>query len=163
MTVEIFNAGQAGEGLRIGIVQARFNEAVCDGLRRACVEQLLKSGVAEEDILVCSVAGALELPIALQKLALTNEFDALIAIGAVIRGETYHFEVVSNESAAGVMRVSLDHDLPIANAILTTNTDEQALERVAVKGAEAALVAIEMANLATSLAKISDTDGSDEV
>ena len=163
MTIEIFNAGHAGDGLRIGIVQARFNEPVCDGLRKACVDQLLKSGVLEEDILVCSVAGALEIPIALQKLALTNEFDALVAIGAVIRGETYHFEVVSNESAAGVMRVSLDHDLPIANAILTTNTDEQALARVTVKGAEAALVAIEMANLAASLSKISGSEGSDEV
>lgn len=163
MTIEIFNAGHAGDGLRIGIVQARFNEPVCDGLRKACVDQLLKSGVLEEDILVCSVAGALEIPIALQKLALTNEFDALVAIGAVIRGETYHFEVVSNESAAGVMRVSLDHDLPIANAILTTNTDEQALARVTVKGAEAALVAIEMANLAASLSKISGSEGIDEV
>ena len=163
MTIEIFNAGHAGDGLRIGIVQARFNEPVCDGLRKACVDQLLKSGVLEEDILVCSVAGALEIPIALQKLALTNEFDALVAIGAVIRGETYHFEVVSNESAAGVMRVSLDHDLPIANAILTTNTDEQALARATVKGAEAALVAIEMANLAASLSKISGSEGSDEV
>ena len=163
MTIEIFNAGHAGDGLRIGIVQARFNEPVCDGLRKACVDQLLKSGVLEEDILVCSVAGALEIPIALQKLALTNEFDALVAIGAVIRGETYHFEVVSNESAAGVMRVSLDHDLPIANAILTTNTDEQALARATVKGAEAALVAIEMANLAASLSKISGSEGIDEV
>jgi 6,7-dimethyl-8-ribityllumazine synthase len=105
---------------------------------------------------------ALEIPYTLQKLAISNEFDALVAIGAVIRGETYHFEVVSNESASGVMRVSLDHNIPIANAILTTNTDEQALERVDVKGREAAQVAVEMANLADSLDRLSVPENNDE-
>jgi 6,7-dimethyl-8-ribityllumazine synthase len=162
MTVEIFNAHSEGDGLRIGIVQARFNDAVCGGLRKACVDELLKLGVAEEDIFVCTVAGALEIPYSLQKLAISSEFDALVAIGAVIRGETYHFEVVSNESASGVMRISLDHNIPIANAILTTNTDEQALERVDVKGREAAQVAVEMANLADSLDRLSVSENSDE-
>jgi 6,7-dimethyl-8-ribityllumazine synthase len=162
MTVEVFNASQDGDGLRIGIVQARFNEPVCAGLRRSCVTELVRLGVAEEDILVCSVAGALEIPYALQKMALSEEFDALVAIGAVIRGETYHFEVVSNESASGVMRISLDHDIPIANAVLTTNTDEQALERVDVKGREAAQVAVEMANLAQSLHKLAGAEATDE-
>jgi 6,7-dimethyl-8-ribityllumazine synthase len=162
MTVEIFNAHLEGDGLRIGIVQARFNDAVCGGLRKACVVELLKLGVAEEDIFVCAVAGALEIPYSLQKLALSDEFDALVAIGAVIRGETYHFEVVSNESASGVMRVSLDHNIPIANAILTTNTDEQALERVDIKGREAAQVAVEMANLADSLDRLAVSENSDE-
>jgi 6,7-dimethyl-8-ribityllumazine synthase len=162
MTVEIFNAHLEGDGLRIGIVQARFNDAVCGGLRKACVDELLKLGVAEEDIFVCAVAGALEIPYSLQKLALSDEFDALVAIGAVIRGETYHFEVVSNESASGVMRVSLDHNIPIANAILTTNTDEQALERVDIKGREAAQVAVEMANLADSLDRLAVSENSDE-
>ncbi len=162
MSVDVFTPHHSGDGLRIGIVQARFNEAVCGGLRRACVKELLALGVAEEDIFVCSVAGALEIPVTLQQLALTGEFDALVAIGAVIRGETYHFEVVSNESAAGVMRVSLDHNIAIANAILTTNTDEQALERVEVKGKEAAQVAVEMANLADSLAQLAEPEAADE-
>jgi 6,7-dimethyl-8-ribityllumazine synthase len=162
MSVEVFTAAPEGDGLRIGIVQARFNDEVCGGLRRACVDELQKLGVMDEDILVCSVAGALEIPFALQKLAQSGEFDALVAIGAVIRGETYHFEVVSNESAAGVMRVGLDHNIAIANAILTTNTDAQALERVDVKGREAARVAIEMANLTDSLSKLAASEAANE-
>lgn len=154
MSVDIFNAGTDGEGLRIGVVQARFNEPVCAALRDACLELLSRLGVGEDDIFVCSVPGALEIPLALQKLAQTGEFDALIALGAVIRGETYHFEVVSNESAAGVARVSLDFSIPIANAILTTEDDEQAMVRAAEKGADAARVAVEMANLTASIATL---------
>ncbi len=157
MSIEVFTAETVGEGLRVGIVQARFNEPVCAALRESCLAELARLGVDEEDVFVCTVPGALEIPAALQGLARTGEFDALIALGAVIRGETYHFEVVSNESAAGVMRVSLDYTLPIANAILTTNDDAQAEARAAVKGAEAARVAIEMANLAGSIASLSDT------
>jgi 6,7-dimethyl-8-ribityllumazine synthase len=162
MAVEVFNAHLEGDGLRIGIVQARFNDDVCGGLRKACVAELQALGVADEDIFVCTVAGALEIPYSLQKLAMSNEFDALVAIGAVIRGETYHFEVVSNESASGVMRVSLDHNIPVANAILTTNTDSQALERVDIKGKEAARVAVEMANLADSLDRLAVPEATDE-
>ena len=156
MTIDVFEADADGEGLRVGVVQARFNEPVCNALRDACIAELLELGVAREDIFVCSVPGALEIPFALSQLARTDEFDALVALGAVIRGETYHFEVVSNESAAGISRVSVDEAIPIANAVLTTDTDEQAIERAPVKGAEAARVAIEMANLAASIESLSE-------
>jgi len=141
-----------GTGMRIGIVQSRFNEVVCDGLLAACHAQLLKSGVADDDIVLATVPGALEIPLVLWQMAESHDYDALIALGAVIRGDTYHFEVVSNESARGVGEVQLTTGLPIANAILTTDTDEQAEVRMSVKGAEAALVAIEMVNLARELA-----------
>lgn len=141
-----------GTGMRIGIVQSRFNEVVCDGLLAACHAQLLKSGVADDDIVLATVPGALEIPLVLWQMAESHDYDALIALGAVIRGDTYHFEVVSNESARGVGEVQLATGLPIANAILTTDTDEQAEVRMSVKGAEAALVAIEMVNLARELA-----------
>ncbi len=163
MSIDVFEADLDGEGLRIGVVQARFNAPVCEALREACVGQLLELGVEEEDIFVCTVPGALEIPFALDKLAQTDEFDALIALGAVIRGETYHFEVVSNESASGIGRVSLDFAIPVANAVLTTNTDEQAMERAAEKGAEAARVAIEMANLADSIESLSAVPDADDL
>jgi 6,7-dimethyl-8-ribityllumazine synthase len=136
-----------GTGMRIGIVQSRFNPVVCEGLLAACFMQLVKSGVSEDDITLTTVPGALEIPLALQSMAQSRKFDALIALGAVIRGDTFHFEIVCNESARGVGEVQLHSGVPIANAILTTNTDEQAEVRMNVKGAEAALVAIEMANL----------------
>lgn len=145
--VEQFKPIISGDGLRIGVVQARFNEDVCEGLYQACIKELLALGVADEDILYITVPGALEVPLALQMLAQTEEFDALIALGAVIRGETYHFELVSNESGAGITKVGLDFNMPIANAVLTTENDEQALARMSVKGAEAARVAVEMACL----------------
>jgi len=136
-----------GAGLNIGIVQSRFNEVVCEGLLSACRAQLVKQGVDEDNITLATVPGALEIPLALQQMAMTRKFDALIALGAVIRGDTYHFEVVSNESARGVGEVQLHCGVPIANAILTTNSDVQAEDRMNIKGAEAALVAIEMVNL----------------
>lgn len=136
-----------GVGLKIGIVMSRFNIDVCEGLLSACTATLLKQGVAEKDIVLATVPGALEIPLVLRKMAMSGRFDALIALGAVIRGETYHFELVSNESGAGVTRVTLDTGVPIANAILTTETDEQALVRMSEKGSEAALVAIEMVKL----------------
>ena len=163
MSIDVFEADLDGEGLRVGVVQARFNAPVCEALREACVSQLLELGVEEEDIFVCTVPGALEIPFALDKLAQTDEFDALIALGAVIRGETYHFEVVSNESAAGIGRVSLDFAIPVANAVLTTNTDEQAMARAAEKGAEAARVAVEMANLADSIESLSAVPDADDL
>ena len=161
--MDVFYAGTDGEGLRIGVVQARFNEPVCTALREACLERLTRLGVSDEDIFVCSVPGALEIPLALQKLAQTGEFDALVALGAVIRGETYHFEVVSNESAAGVARVSLDFSIPIANAILTTEDDEQAMVRASEKGADAARVAIEMANLTASISSLGNAPDPDDL
>lgn len=154
MTIGTYEADLNGESLRIGIVQARFNEDVCHGLLAACLAELKHLGVSDEDILHVTVPGALEIPLALQKMAETEQFDALIALGAVIRGETYHFELVSNESGAGITRIGLDFGVPIANAVLTTENDEQAEARMAEKGADAARVAVEMANLAIVLEEL---------
>ena len=158
MQIEVFQSDLDGSGLRIGVVQARFNQVICEALRDACLAELVDLGVESDDVFVCTVPGALEIPVVLQQLASSGEFDALIALGAVVRGETYHFEVVSNESAAGIARVALDFNVPIANAVLTTETDEQASARVAEKGAEAARVAVEMANLASSLSTLGGDD-----
>ena len=141
-----------GAGMRIGIVQSRFNEVVGEGLLAACRQRLVQQGVGDADITLATVPGALEIPLALQQMAMSKKFDALVALGAVIRGETYHFEVVSNESARGVGEVQLHCGVPVANAILTTDTDEQAEARIVAKGEESALVAIEMANLLRELA-----------
>jgi len=151
MTVGSYETNLNGEDLRIGVVQARFNEDICHGLLSACLAELKHLGVADEDILHVTVPGALEVPLVLQKMAESQQFDALIALGAIIRGETYHFELVSNESGAGVTRVGLDFDIPIANAILTTENDEQAEVRMLEKGRDAARVAVEMANLHKTL------------
>jgi 6,7-dimethyl-8-ribityllumazine synthase len=140
-----------GSALRIGIAVGRFNKAVGEGLLAACKAELEKLGVKRGNIQVATVPGALEIPLALQKLACTRKFDALVALGAVVRGETYHFQVVSNESAAGVMSVQLDTGVPIANGILTTDTDEQAQARVGEKGADCARAAVEMANLVKAI------------
>lgn len=145
--IEQFKPEITGKGLRIGIVQARFNEDICNALLNACVTELLAQGLTEEDILYITVPGALEVPLALQMLCQSEEFDALIALGAVVRGETYHFDLVSNESGAGITKVGLGHNMPIANAILTVENDEQAFARVVEKGTDAARVAIEMACL----------------
>ncbi|MFZ6672608.1 MULTISPECIES: 6,7-dimethyl-8-ribityllumazine synthase [unclassified Undibacterium] len=156
MTVGHYESNLDGAGVRVGIVQARFNETVGNGLLSACLAELTRLGVLNEDILHVTVPGALEVPLALQKLAETNQFDALIALGAVIRGETYHFELVSNESGAGITRVGLDSGIPIANAILTTENDAQAEVRMAEKGADAARVAVEMANLTLALEELAE-------
>lgn len=136
-----------GQGLTLGLVASRFNPEVCQTLLTACLDQLHHLGVNTRDITVVRVAGALEIPLILQQLAQTERYHACIALGAVIRGETYHFEVVANEAISGVSRVSLDYSLPIANGILTTYTEEQALARSAEKGRDCAQVAIEMARL----------------
>lgn len=140
-----------GSGLRIGIVLSRFNSDIGDGLLSACSAELLKLGVAADDITLATVPGALEASLVLHAMADSQQFDALIALGAVIRGETYHFEVVANESARGISEVQLNTGIPVANAILTTENDDQALVRMAIKGTEAASVAIEMANLLKQL------------
>lgn len=149
--VGVLAADLNGQDLRVGIVQARFNEEHCVALTTACIEELIKLGVSQSDIKLVTVPGALEIPFALQKLAETGEFDGLVALGAVIRGETYHFELVSNESAAGITRISIESGLPIANGVLTCDTDEQAQVRVQVKGADCAKAVVEMANLALAL------------
>ncbi|MCB1937823.1 MAG: 6,7-dimethyl-8-ribityllumazine synthase [Rhodocyclaceae bacterium] len=141
-----------GDGLRVGIVMSRFNPDVCEGLLSAAVTELLRLGVADEDILITTVPGALEIPLVLQTLADSEDFDALIALGAVIRGETYHFEIVSNEMAAGINRVGLDTGMPIANGVLTTEDDDQALSRMQEKGTDCAQAAIEMAHLLRAVA-----------
>jgi 6,7-dimethyl-8-ribityllumazine synthase len=140
-----------GEGLRVGIVVSRFNEEVGEALLAACSAALVKNGVDPADVRVISVPGALEAPLALQKLANSGHYDALIALGAVIRGETYHFEIVANESAGGITAVALDNGIPVANGILTTENEGQALERAPQKGVDCALAAIEMANLLRAL------------
>lgn len=144
-----------GDQLHIGIVMSRFNIDASEGLLGACMEELIQRGVDESNIVLATVPGALEIPLALQKMALTDQFDALVALGAVIRGDTYHFEVVSDQSTNGVATVQLDTGIPIANGILTTDNDDQALARMSQKGAEAARVAIEMANLQRMLDEIS--------
>lgn len=141
----------AGQGLSIGIVRARFNDAITTKLAETCLAELAALGVSARDIKHVSVPGALEVPVALKALAESGDFDALVALGCVIRGETYHFELVANESGAGVTRVALDHRVPIANAILTVETAEQAWARVDEKGRDAARVAVEMANLMEDL------------
>jgi len=140
-----------GKGLYIGIVQARWNESITGALFESCKAELLALGVAEDHIEHVKVPGALEIPIALQALAEKGGYDALVALGCVIRGETYHFELVANESAAGVTRVSLDYQLPIANVILTTENIEQAVARQVEKGRDAARVVVEMCNLLDDL------------
>lgn len=140
-----------GKKLNIGIVQARFNADITNALASACKTELLALGVAEKDIDHVTVPGALEVPVALQAMAEKGKYDALIALGCIIRGETYHFELVANESGAGVTRISLDYQLPVANAILTTENMEQAIARQTDKGRDAAQVAVEMANLLESI------------
>lgn len=142
---------QDGKDLTIGIVQARFNESITGALLKACRDELLARGVDEDNIELVTVPGALEIPVALQALAEKGSYDGLVAIGCVIRGETYHFELVANESAAGVSRVSLDYQLPVANVILTTENVEQAVARQEDKGRDAARVVIEMCNLLDDL------------
>lgn len=136
-----------GAGMEVGIVLSRFNSNIGDGLLSACKSELLKLGVAYESITVATVPGALETPLILQHMALSEKYDALIALGAIIRGETYHFEVVANESARGISEVQLNTGVPVANAVLTTENDDQAIARMQIKGAEAAQVAVEMFNL----------------
>lgn len=151
-----------GEGLHIGIVRARFNEEIGLAELDATLAELAELGVDERDVMVVTVPGALELGVVLAQMAETFEFDALIALGAVIRGETYHFEVVSNESAAAISRVSLQTGIPVANGVLTTETDEQAQARAAEKGRDCARAAVEMANLMLVLQPEEDDGDEDD-
>lgn len=153
MAIDLVTPDLDGSGLRIGIVQSRFNEWAGQALAQACVEELLQLGVEEDDITRVTVPGALEVPLTLARLADAGDFDALIALGCVIRGDTYHFEVVANESASGLTRVALDAGVPVVNGILTTEDEEQARLRVNEKGRDAARVAVEMGNLIWTLAE----------
>ena len=140
-----------GRDLRIGIVRARFNAALTDRLAEACLAELAALGVAADHVEHASVPGALEVPLALQAMAQRGDLEALVALGCVIRGDTYHFELFCNESAAGVSRVALDHETPVANAILTVENEAQAWARAEDKGRDAARVAVEMARLLEAL------------
>ncbi|MGE5450649.1 MAG: 6,7-dimethyl-8-ribityllumazine synthase [Acidobacteriota bacterium] len=140
-----------GRDLHVGIVQARFNDALTGQMAQVCKDELIALGVSPKHIRHVTVPGALEVPTALQAMADSDRFDALVALGCIIRGETYHFELVANESGAGVSRVSLDHHIPIANAILTVENQAQAEARVVEKSRDAARVAVEMANLLDDL------------
>ena len=140
-----------GAGLKVGIVMARFNLPICEALLSSCVNELKRLGVADADMTIANVPGALEVPLVLQTMAQSGCFDALVALGAVIRGDTYHFEVVSNDACRAIMEVQLDTGIPIANGILTCDTDEQAEIRTQPKGSDCAQAAVEMANLQKAL------------
>ncbi len=142
-----YETSLAGKGLNVGIVMSRFNQQIGEGLLTACVAELRQLGVAEGDIEIATVPGALEIPLVLQTMAQSDRFDALVALGAVIRGETYHFEVVSNDSCRAVMEVQLDTGIPVANGILTCESDDQALARSQEKGTDCARAVVEMVNL----------------
>ena len=142
-----YESDLAGDGLAVGIAMSRFNQDICEGLLAACTAELKRLGVADDDVEIATVAGALEIPLVLQTMAQSDRYDALIALGAVIRGDTYHFEVVANDACRAVMEVQLDTGIPIANGILTCDDDDQALARMQVKGADCARTAIETANL----------------
>lgn len=148
-----FDQNMAGSGFKVGVVMARFNQDVCEGLLSACVTELKRLGVADADIAIATVPGALEIPLVLQTMAQSGKYHALIALGAVIRGDTYHFEVVSNDACRAVMEVQLHTGTPIANGILTTENDDQAIARMQTKGADCAQTAIEMANLLKALSE----------
>ena len=145
----------AADGLRFGFVVSRFNEFVTSRLLAGAMDVLMKAGVDEDDVVVVRVPGAFELPLVVRRLAKTGKFDAIICLGAVIRGETPHFEYISAEASHGIAQASHDFDLPVIFGVLTTDTPQQALERAGElernRGADAARTAIEMANLLAQL------------
>ncbi len=145
-----------GAGVRLGIVQARFNEAITNQLLAGATRAIKEAGVSDEDTLLVKVPGALEIPFALNALIESGEVDALVALGAVVKGDTYHFEIVCNESAAGISRVGLDHGVAIGNGVLTTYTEAQALERAEQKGYEAVLAALELMDLDDAISEALD-------
>lgn len=145
--IDEINPNLAGAGIRVGIVMARFNVNIGEGLLSACTDELLQLGVSPGDIRIVTVPGALEIPLVLQTMAKSGDYDALVALGAVIRGETYHFELVSNEMGAGVTRIGLDTGMPIANGVLTTEDDDQAISRMREKGSDCARTVVEISNL----------------
>ena len=151
MSVKGYQGQLDGSEMNIGIVVSRFNEYAGKELYAACLEELKRLGVAEEDITYVTVPGALEIPFALQTMADSNQYQALIALGAVIRGETYHFEIVSDRSSEGIARVTADYGIPVANGVLTCENDEQCKARTHMKGKDCARCAVEMVNLQASL------------
>ena len=142
-----YDASLNGSGLAIAVVMSRFNQDIGEGLLSACTSELRRLGVGEGEITIATVPGALEIPLTLQTMASSGRVTALIALGAVIRGETYHFEIVANDSCRALMEVQLNSGIPIANGILTCEDDDQALARMHQKGSDCARAAVEMANL----------------
>jgi 6,7-dimethyl-8-ribityllumazine synthase len=147
MTARRIPSNTNGQGRRVAIVLSRFNAGIGDLMLASALRAIKEAGVVDRNVTIATVPGALETPLALQRFAQSGDYDALVALGAVIRGETYHFEIVANESARGVAEVQLEFGIPIGNGILTTDTDEQALMRCEAKGFEAAQAALELANL----------------
>jgi 6,7-dimethyl-8-ribityllumazine synthase len=145
--VQAFPIQVDGSDLNIGIVVAQFNQDIGEAMLDASYAELMRIGVSTENVAIASVPGALEVPITLQRFADSGRFEALIALGAVIRGDTYHFEIVSNESAAGLTAVQLETGIPIANGILTCENEQQARDRIERKGIDCAQVAVQMARL----------------
>lgn len=139
------------QNLKIGVVYSRFNEPVVREILNSCVDQLVFKGIKKNHILQKEVPGALEIPVLVNAYAATKKYDVLIGVGAVIRGETYHFEVVSDQSANGLMQAQMNNNIPIINAIITTNSSDEAFARTKIKGKEAANGAIEMALLMKNL------------
>ena len=149
-----FEPNMNGTDLRIGIAMSRFNIEIGEGLLSACITELKKNSVQDTNILIATVPGALEIPLTLKRMAMVDQFDALIALGAIIRGDTYHFEIVANESAHGLMMVQIESEIPIANGILTTDSNDQAIARMSLKGVDSAKAALEMANLQIKIDEI---------
>ena len=151
MAVRRIASNTRADHMRVGVVVTKFNAEIGERLLKSALKTLADSGVAESAISIASVPGALEAPLALQRMAQTGDYDALVALGAVIRGETYHFEIVATESATGLASVQLEFGIPIGNGILTTDTEAQAEARAETKGRDAALAALEMANLLSAI------------
>ncbi len=149
--INVVQGGMIAKDLRVGIVASRFNDFIVDSLVSGAVDALVRHGVRERDITLVRVPGAWEMPMAVQRMAQRRRFDVIIALGAVIRGATPHFDYVAGECAKGIAQAGLAGDIPVAFGVLTTDTIEQAIERAGTKagnkGAEAAMSAIEMANL----------------
>mgnify|MGYP001574398761 CR=1 FL=1 len=153
---KISEINKANRQLKIAIVKSSYYPNLCRSLEKACREHLIISGVNKNNIETFAVPGSWEIPLIVKKIAQAKKFDGIVALGVIIKGETYHFELVSNESGAGITRVGLDAGLPVANAILTTEDDEQAEVRMQEKGADAARVAVEMANLCLALEELAE-------
>jgi 6,7-dimethyl-8-ribityllumazine synthase len=149
--VKVIEGQLVAKGMRFAIIASRFNEFISSKLKEGAIDALLRHETAEEDITVFWVPGAFEMPVVAKKIAKSGRYDAVICVGAVIRGSTSHFDYVANEVSKGIATVSLETGLPIAFGVLTTDTIEQAIERAGTKagnkGFESAMVAIEMVNL----------------
>lgn len=149
--MKIYEGKLIGEGLKIGIVISRFNEFITNKLLDGALDALKRHGVKDDDIEIAWTPGAFELPLIAKKMVMTKKYDAIISLGAVIRGDTPHFDYVANEVSKGIAKVSIDFDTPVIFGVLTTDTIEQAIVRSGTKagnkGFDAAVSAIEMANL----------------